>query len=44
MKIGKLIGISALAGTGYAAYKLSPKMKDLKATYHQVIEFNGKRN
>ena len=41
MKIGKLIGFSALAGTGYAAYKLSPKMKDLKATYNQVIAFNG---
>ncbi len=41
MKIGKIIGLSALAGTGYAAYKMTAKMKDLKATYDQVIAFSG---
>ncbi|PKM55799.1 conserved protein of unknown function [Petrocella atlantisensis] len=44
MKKGKIIGVAglaALAGSGYAAYKTMTKVKVLKATYDQVIAFNG---
>jgi len=47
MKKSKIIGVAglaALAGGGYAAYKTMTKVtkvKVLKATYDQVIAFNG---
>lgn len=41
MKIGKVLGLAALAGGGFAAYRMKGKMDDLKATYDQVIAFSG---
>lgn len=44
MKKGKIIGVAsltAIAGGGYAAYKTMTKVKVLKASYDQVIAFNG---
>ncbi len=41
MKFGKVLGLAALAGGGFAAYKATSKMKELKATYDQVIAFSG---
>ena len=41
MKIGKVLGLAALAGGGFAAYKTTSKMNELKATYDQVIAFSG---
>jgi len=40
-KIMGVAGLAALAGGGYAAYKTMTKVKVLKATYDQVITFNG---
>ena len=40
-KIFGVAGLAALAGGGYAAYKTMTKVKVLKATYDQVIAFNG---
>ena len=41
MKIGKIFGLAALAGGGFAAYKVKNKLDDLKASYDQVIAFSG---
>lgn len=41
MKIGKILGLAALAGGGFAAFKTTSKMNELKATYDQVIAFSG---
>ncbi|PKM67887.1 MAG: hypothetical protein CVU95_04360 [Firmicutes bacterium HGW-Firmicutes-2] len=44
MKKSKIIGVAglaAIAGGGYAAYKTMTKVKVLKASYDQVIAFNG---
>ena len=41
MKIGRVLGLAALAGGGLAALRVKTKMEDLKATYDQVIAFSG---
>lgn len=41
MKLRNLFGLSILVGGGYAAYKVTTKMKDLQASYDQVIKFGG---
>lgn len=41
MKIGKVLGLAALAGGGFAAFRVKSKMNELKATYDQVITFSG---
>lgn len=41
MKLRRLLGLAMLAGGGYAAYRISGKMNELKATYNKVIAFNG---
>lgn len=41
MKIGSVIGLAALAGGSFAAYRVKSKMDELKATYDQVIAFSG---
>lgn len=41
MKIGRVLGLAALAGGGFAAFKVKNKIDELKATYDQVITFSG---
>ena len=41
MKIGRVLGLAAIAGGGFAAFRVKSKMNELKATYDQVIAFSG---
>jgi len=41
MKLGRVLGLAALAGGGFAAFRVKSKMDELKATYDHVIAFSG---
>jgi len=43
MKLLKTLGLAALLGGGYAAYKLNDKYKHLKETYNRVVSFSNER-
>lgn len=43
MKLKKLLGLAAVAGGGFAAYRIKGKMDELKATYDDVVTFTGEQ-
>lgn len=43
MKLKKVLGLAAVAGGGFAAYRLKGKIDELKATYDDVVTFTGEQ-
>lgn len=41
MKLTKLVGLAAVVGSGYAAYRTYGKIKELKEEYNTVLSFTG---